>query len=427
MTILILADDLTGAADTAARCHQAGLPATIYVQPPASPLPAGAVALTSDSRHLSAAEAAQRVRRIVARLPVAQVDYLRSEDTKEQVINSLYKKIDSTLRGNIGSELDATLAYLSHADHPACAVICPAFPAQGRGLQDGHLMLEQTQITDAHLPALLKQQSTYTVMSIPLRDVQSGMKTLAKQLTAAHNQGGQLLVVDAMTDADLRVIVEATLRALPHALFCGSAGLANVVALQVAQSRGETTNAALDENAAFAARALVIVGSGSSVARQQVDALRQVDNVCIWEAQAAGKNDIVVKDMDDVCVLHLPLPVPNSILDGPRARALAEHLATLALLIYAQMQPSLLLLAGGDTSMSVLKHLGIVQLQVVRELMPGIPLTRAIDKDGRTLYVVLKPGSFGDEQTLAALIQPMCDALSSPSERPTFSAPSAHA
>ena len=405
MTILILADDLTGAADTAARCHQAGLPATIYVQPPASPLPAGAVAFTSDSRHLSAAEAAQRVRRIVARLPVGQVDYLRREDTKEQVINLLYKKIDSTLRGNIGSELDATLACLSHADHLAYAVICPAFPAQGRGLQDGYLMLGQTQVADAHLPALLEQQSTHTVMSIPLHHVQSGMKTLAAQLTAAHNQGGQLLVVDAMTDADLRVIVEAAMHALPHALFCGSAGLANVVALQVAQSRGETTNAALDEKAAFAARALVIVGSGSRVARQQVDALRQADNVCVWEAQADGKNDLVVGDTDDVCVLHLPAPAPNAALDGPRARALAEHLATLALPIYAQMQPSLLLLTGGDTAMSVLKHLGIAQLQVVRELMPGIPLTRSVDTCSRSLHVILKPGSFGNEQTLTELLR----------------------
>jgi uncharacterized protein YgbK (DUF1537 family) len=56
--LVVVADDLTGAADCAARCRAAALPATLYVSPPRSPLPRGGVAVTSDSRHLSAADAA---------------------------------------------------------------------------------------------------------------------------------------------------------------------------------------------------------------------------------------------------------------------------------------------------------------------------------------------------------------------------------
>ena len=62
----ILADDLTGAADTAARCRQFGLPATIFVNIPERPLPPGALAFTSDSRHLTGEAAAKQTRNTVA-------------------------------------------------------------------------------------------------------------------------------------------------------------------------------------------------------------------------------------------------------------------------------------------------------------------------------------------------------------------------
>ena len=88
----ILADDLTGAADTAARCRHFGMPATIFLDIPELPLPPGALAFTSDSRHLPADEAARQARNTAARLPRLNAQW--------------YKKIDSTLRGNIGSELD---------------------------------------------------------------------------------------------------------------------------------------------------------------------------------------------------------------------------------------------------------------------------------------------------------------------------------
>src|SRR5687767_14292754 len=94
ISILIQADDLTGAADCAARCHHAGLPATIALRPPSGAWPGGVCALSSDSRWLAPDMAAQRVRALLAGLPSTGGA-------------RWYKKIDSTLRGNIGAELDA--------------------------------------------------------------------------------------------------------------------------------------------------------------------------------------------------------------------------------------------------------------------------------------------------------------------------------
>ena len=102
-TLFVLADDVTGAADCAARCKGAGLPATILIQPTTSPLPTGAVALSSDSRFLPPTQAAEQVVRV----------FLTLQQTTAQAEGVIwYKKIDSTLRGNIGTELAAMLTLL---------------------------------------------------------------------------------------------------------------------------------------------------------------------------------------------------------------------------------------------------------------------------------------------------------------------------
>ena len=67
------------------------------------------------------------------------------------------------------------------------------------------------------------------------------------------------------------------------------------------------------------------------------------------------------------------------------------------------LQPATLILTGGDTAISVLKRLGLTRLEVVCELLPGIPLLVGTDASGQLRQVITKSGSFGDEQTLLQL------------------------
>src|SRR4051794_3509011 len=226
-SLLIVADDLTGAADCAARCRHAGLPATIAVQGPSLPLPPGALAFTTDSRHLAPAHAAQQVQTMVGALV--------------GVTNAVwYKKIDSTLRGNLGSELDALLDTLGQP----CALVCPAFPAHGRGLLDGRLMGAPVQ--PVHLPTLLAHQSQRAVTALPLAPVRAGAECLAAQMAAMRARRAQVLVVDALSEDDLRTIVAAAAQALPDVLLCGSAGLIGAVAAsQAAGDRRQATGEAM--------------------------------------------------------------------------------------------------------------------------------------------------------------------------------------
>jgi uncharacterized protein YgbK (DUF1537 family) len=396
MTLLIIADDLTGAADSAARCHHAGLPAHIYVQPPQTLLPAGAVALSSDSRYLSPSAAASRVAELLTHF-IHQPDLV------------WYKKIDSTLRGNIGAELDAMLAGLSATGQPTCVIICPAFPAQGRGLEEGYLVYGQTPPRSLHLPTILAQQTARSMATFSIRDVRAGVEQLAARLLSARQRQAQLLVVDALTDADLNTLLAAAKVALPTALFCGSAGLIEQLARDLALlSPAEPVEA--EPAALLKQPVLAIVGSGSGMAHRQLAALRALPNVRVFTASSVqeafdklSNRSNRVERIGWVC--HLPPPGPDDALEGPTARRLALSLAQVGTALVHSLLPQTLILVGGDTTVHVLEQLGIHQLTVVAELLPGIPLVAGVDAQGKTYQLITKAGNFGDEQTLVYLFQ----------------------
>lgn len=388
MSLVIVADDLTGAADSAARCFHAGLPATIYMKLTWPPWPPGAVAFSTDSRYLSPSEAAGSVRHLLAPLRRAPAIW--------------YKKIDSTLRGNIGAELDAMLSTLTAPGQPLVAVVCPAFPAQGRGLVAGHLDFLQAQEQRLDLPALIARQTQRPIALVTLPDVRAGKSALSVTLQATVEQGAQILVVDATTERDLTTILAAVQAVLPYALLCGSAGLIAPLARAVVQQTGAPQIE--QQPVLLQPPLLAVVGSGSTMAHRQIDAMRQETGVAVVEVdpdQGRGLGQ-VQGDMRAV-VLHLPQPSAETRLEGDHARALAATLAETAVRLAAQLQPGILLLVGGDTTVHTLEQMGIRRLTVLAELMPGIPLLEGVDGRGRRLLLITKAGNFGDEQTLQAI------------------------
>lgn len=397
--LVIVADDLTGAADSAARCRQAGLPAWVLVDGvawPESLQPPAAVAINTDSRHLEPQEAAERVADALKQIP--------------QLPNARwYKKIDSTLRGNIGAELDAMLDWLGNE---AIAVICPAFPAQQRGLVDGYLVHADTPPGSAHLPTILRQQSRYPVADIALETVNGGKAGLVAALQAAQSEGARLVVVDAMDERHLKTVHAAARDGLPAPLLCGSAGLAGAVASEFAASTPVTAEA----SAPSAGPVLAVVGSASDMAHRQIAQVLQRGDVHVRSLDRTwSRTDVVSPGTQPVghWLLHLAPPPLDLPLEGPMARAEAARLAGLAQIVMQRMNPAALIVVGGDTATYVLRVLGIDCLEVVEEVLPGVPLTVGEDGRGRCCTVVLKAGSFGDAETLAKLYdrlaQPVAD------------------
>ena len=393
----ILADDLTGAADSAARCRRFGLPATIFLDVPELPLPPGALAFTSDSRHLAAEAAGEQTRNTAASLPAIE--------------GLWYKKIDSTLRGNIGSEVDALLDLVG----AKAAVVCPAFPAQGRVLRGGVLTAPNLEPENVHLPTLLREQSCHSVGALSLEQVRGGelaanLKRIVAGRDSGSSEGRIVIAVDAMTDDDLDRVVRAQQEGVPEALLCGSAGLVGALARQVGVEEGFPSLPA--ERLGAAGRSvLAVVGSGSDVAHHQIAFLlrsgrdtphRGVSQLIVAPETEATATATLEPD-HPIWLLQQPRPQPGTVLEGSEARRRAEHLGRVSSAALARRPVDLLLLVGGDTAMPILKSLGVARLSVEEELLPGMPLCSAVI-DGRQMLVVLKPGHFGEEETLVELL-----------------------
>ena len=225
-----------------------------------------------------------------------------------------------------------------------------------------------------------------------------------------QQQGAQLLVIDGVTEEDLRTICAAAAQ-LPHALLCGSAGLVGHLAMTLATALPPTPpRPAISLHRPL----LTVVGSGSRMAHRQIAALRQAMRLPIIEvtqrlapAQAlALLTPTAAVPLGD-CLLHLPAPPPDLTLEGEAARVYVETLTRLALVLIDAAPPATLLIVGGDTAVHVLTALGIAQLQVQEELLPGMPVCTGVDPTGRRFTVILKAGNHGDAETLVALYQRM--------------------
>jgi uncharacterized protein YgbK (DUF1537 family) len=231
----IIADDLTGAADTAAAIARPGAPVRAWLgSRPLGPV-ASAVAVTTDSRHRPADQAVEATR-------------ASAEALREAGATLLYKKVDSNLRGNVAAELGAVMEV---AGGPV--LFAPAFPQRGRttvgGVQsvEGVPVAETEMGRDPQAPArcsdvvrLLvdgwRTEVRPTVQLCPLEVVRAGAEAIRARL-----REGEVLVCDAETDADLEAAAEAALAHPEVRLVGGCAGLAAALARRLYGERPRAT------------------------------------------------------------------------------------------------------------------------------------------------------------------------------------------
>jgi 4-hydroxythreonine-4-phosphate dehydrogenase len=392
--LLIIADDLSGAADCASAYAKAGREALVMIDPdaPGDVGTADVVALDADSRRMPATKAAQLHRALHARYAVPG--------------QAFYRKIDSTLRGNFAAEVAAV------SGAAGLAIVAPAFPPAGRTTRNGRqylngVALEDTEIWRseglcgvAHLPTMLERHGMTSAL-LGLADIRCGAGGLAAHLEAAARTGLQAIVCDAETEDDLRALAQASRRVSAACFWVGSAGLA----IHLAQVDG--ASAAQPAKVAVNGAILTVVGSLSGVSRAQAERLqratgmhriaipagmlRQGASNPYWaslqqtlSATLGQGNDLLLTigvddtvDMDEG--LHL-------------CRGLARLLAPLAGLLGA------LVSTGGETARALLCAMHYRTLRLAGEIEPGVPLSIAVGP--RPLPVITKAGAFGSRDTL---------------------------
>jgi uncharacterized protein YgbK (DUF1537 family) len=388
MLIAIIADDLTGAADAGVQLVHAGYrTAVCFRESEVLADDLDAVSFDTDSRTMPAGFAAKRV------LEAARA-------TREARI--VYKKLDSTLRGNVAVELAAALG----GARRDLAIVAPAFPAAGRTTVGGTqrvngLPVDETEMADdphtpvqvGHVPSLLDEAfSSVGVLSIgDLADSERVRRALEES---------ECVVADAERDADL----EALVRAVPdptRVLWAGSAGLAFALgSIYPGPCAGD-----VGVQRAPVRPVLVVVGSLSGVAREQlrrlvgeygeVDVPVEAEGVSALERTVVAARDALVGRA--CAVVHSPEE------RGDSSESVLGSLAEVAVGLSERGLFGGLVLTGGATAVGVARRLGATGIRLEGEVETGVPMGTLIGP--RPYPVVTKAGGFGGPDTLVGAVE----------------------
>ncbi len=369
--------------DSAGPFAAAGVETWVVASPmqcdPASLRSASVVSINTDSRHLPAAQAAARIREAVRRLGAGDF----------QVI---IKKIDSTLRGNVVVE---TLALLE-ASGRTNAIVAPAFPAQGRTVSGGIVYVKGVPLAHTGFAKDALSPPPLAPLHQVFANAKAGMRAESVAASDVFEGGGDgVWVVDSAVDGDLSRMVETIRPRLGTLLLAGSAGLTQALA-----------RACFDASAASAGTGKVkgtivfAVGSRAAQSAEQVEALASEPETSVMRAPngrlqngeiPAARNLVIKATADDA---------GREGDAGQVAADMARHAIDVARRTGAQA----LVATGGDTAIAILAASGNPALQVLGDLMPGIPYAR-IRIDGNPLWLVTKAGGFGGRDTFREVAQ----------------------
>ncbi len=375
--VLIVADDLTGAMDTAGPFAAQGLATAVVVEPltcdPATVAWAEVVALNTASRHLAPDAAARRVGECAARFASPSFAIV-------------FKKIDSTLRGNVAVE---TLA-LMQATARRGALVSPAFPAQGRTVSGAMVQVKGTPLPQTSF-------ARDALSPPPIDPLDQVFEALPQAPTVACWRRGDaapsadaVTIADAASDEDVTASLQSVGTRLDQVLLVGSAGLGLALARTLAPARGRRQPLPSSPGTI-----VFVVGSRAPQSRAQVERLRDEAGSRVIEAPNGMVRSLQPLDgARQVVILAVPDPTRG---EGD-ASQVADALSRAALDAVRASGSGMLVATGGDTAIALLKASGCAALEVMGDLMPGIPYAR-IALDDRSLWLVTKAGGFGDAGT----------------------------
>lgn len=417
----VIADDLTGANDTGVQFARQGARTIV-------PLDwhdlgslggrADVLVLSTNSRGLPPGAAAQRAKVAAQALRKARVP-------------AIYKKIDSTFRGNVGAELDAILDV-----YPAPLVlIAPSFPPADRAVFDGTLTVEGipvhrtaigrdpiAPVRQSHLPTLLRGQTRRRIHHLPLPALRAPWPRAARSLQAWYSSDGGLVVADAVTIDDLRRLARLITEGGLLGVVAGSAGLAAALSQMMSWRRRALPRPIPAEHPI-----LLVVGSPNPTSLAQVAAVERRGSAAVIRGEIrevlAGPerfrrelHRMLGKTTAELCAGRDAMITLAQEADGRRALArrgtpgrrkrpaalspsasatLSEFLGRWARDVARATRLGGLVLCGGDIAVATCRALGADGIILGGEVEPGVPWGRLVRGERPNLPVITKAGGFG--------------------------------
>lgn len=419
---IIIADDLTGANDTALQFFKKGCSAKIvidYNYDYSNMKNVDVWSISTESRNIDKETAFNNIVKI-------------SEKLKEHLeIEHYYKKIDSTLRGNVGLEIFAMLETLQKD----VAIVAPAYIEEGRTTIGAYqllngMVIERTQcaldpkapIYDSYIPDILKKdlnpQLHELIGTIGFNIITKGAGPIALKINELVQNGKKIIITDAMSNTDLEQIALAIDKSTYDILPCGSAGLANAIS----KTKEENTKCDFEEKIPLLPK-FIVSGSATQLTLKQIGKLKEDKKELFFvdleiRNIIEGVNDTLIQTISEKLsqgldvVLHssyinkeiLDENDLNQLIDAGIAKnefpsKITDFISNLVYEINLK-NDFILIMVGGETSYKCAKKIDSAYFDILDAISPAVPLCK--DKNGK--YIVTKSGNFGHSDTLVEIL-----------------------
>lgn len=423
--LLILADDFTGALDTGVQFSGKGIRTQVvvssrWVEPDSD---CDVMVIDVETRHVPKEKAYEIV-------------YDVCQQAVKYGIRCFYKKTDSALRGNVGSELQAA----ADAVFGKNIVFVPAFPAMRRITVDGVHYIDGIPVKesvfgqDPFEPVMydrvdeLLRATGYRGGVIGVSKAERKLQTAEDWKTqaseerrqkAAEAAKQQLFLYDAETDADLDEIAEAVSKKSDIPILAGCAGFAAKLPELLKLPVKKSGDVKLKENLVFLCgsvnpitKSQIVYGEKMGIPRIHLKPEEKLE-ISYWDQpEGLGKIRQLAKDgMQHIIIDSNDEEGHNDTMEYAAKKGysiedvrvrISETLGyLLKKLIDAGMEGTYLI-TGGDTLIGFMKAIGVSELEPVNEIRPGCVLT-SLNYQDKKHYVITKSGGFGQERLIEQL------------------------
>ncbi|TDL86642.1 four-carbon acid sugar kinase family protein [Vibrio vulnificus] len=417
MKIGVIADDLTGGNGTGVRLTKLGFDVATMVHydnlPSSNSI--NAIIVDTDSRYAREDIAQMRVKKVI-------------ENLTKWGVNVICKRIDSTVRGNIGIEIDTLLTELGEK---AIAVVGPSFPDSGRITSGGYLLVHgvPVQLTDvakdpvrpvtqSYVPEIVQKQSKYPVSHIDLKTVLAGKEEIGKAIREKIELGDRILVLDTITNEDIDALAGAMANIKEYQMIPVDPG-----PLTAAYSKAFSRQHIKDK------KIIVTVGSVTSNSTLQLNYLMEktnsrpiyVDPVKLatldsrWDEEVERVINKTLEEMDKQDILIITTDSPTATVlnlnelskelgfsQDSLAKRIADGLGKITRVVVQNSKYEIggCFSSGGDVTASLCSIVRAEGIKLIDEILPLVAYGQFIGGYFDGIPLVTKGGTAGDKKAI---------------------------
>jgi D-threonate/D-erythronate kinase len=414
----IIADDLTGANDSGVQLSKIGISSTVFLDYKDSSLQSteDVAIIDTDSRAISEKAAYETV-------------YNAGSIFRKEGYEQVYKKMDSTLRGNVAAELAALVSVYQ----PEIIVVAPAFPKMNRQTINGYQYVNgervsetefgrdpKTPVKDSFIPNLFKKYVDDRICLIDQALLNSSNENLINKIVENTGHGTTWFICDATSDEELKIIADAFAMVNKKTVWAGSAGLIEYLPDALQLKKAEENQ----QKELKITKTITVSASLSMVTKQQLEMVKTMADTHFVEIDPVdlikrtyNVPDIINEFTKQSSKKHFVLFVDSSVENREATKqlgtelslgntqiseAISMELGVIAKAVVNSM-PDIngLILTGGDTAKAVCNQLNMNQMQLYTEIEAGLPLGQLGNAtSARRYWTVTKAGGFGNEHSL---------------------------